>query len=51
MSGLLSQVNPELAEGVFHSAAGWLIFMFGLLLLALVHVTINWGWRLIHGRK
>lgn len=51
VSGLLSQVNPELAEGVFHSAAGWLIFMFGLLLLALVHVTINWGWRLIHGRK
>ena len=51
VSGLLSQVNPELAEGLFHSAAGWLIFMFGLLLLVAVHVTVNWGWKLAHGRK
>ncbi len=51
VSGLLSQVNPELAEGVFHSAAGWLIFMFGLLLLVLTHRGINWGWKLVYGRK
>ena len=51
VSGLLSEVNPELAEGVFHSAAGWLIFMFGLLMLAAVHLAINAVWKLAHGRK
>jgi exosortase len=51
VSGLLSQVNPELAEGVFHSAAGWLIFMFGLVMLAVVHMAVNGVWKLAHGRK
>ena len=51
VSGLLSEVNPELAEGLFHSAAGWLIFMFGLLMLAAVHMAINGVWKLAHGRK
>jgi exosortase len=51
ISGLLSQVNPELAEGMFHEAAGWLIFAFGLALLILVHRLIVWGGRLAHGRK
>ncbi len=51
VSGLLSQVNPELAEGLFHSAAGWLIFMFGLLMLAAVHLAVNGIWKLAHGRK
>ncbi len=51
VSGLLSEVNPELAEGLFHSAAGWLIFMFGLLMLALVHMAVNGVWKLAHGRK
>ncbi len=51
VSGLLSQVNPELAEGVFHSAAGFLIFAFGLVLLVLVHVAVNWSWKLVYGRK
>jgi exosortase len=51
VSGLLGQVNPELAEGLFHEAAGALIFMFGLLLLVAVHLAINWGWKLIHGRR
>ncbi|HEY1203506.1 MAG: exosortase/archaeosortase family protein [Bryobacteraceae bacterium] len=51
VSGLLGQVNPELAEGLFHEAAGALIFMFGLLLLVAVHLAINWGWKLVYGRK
>jgi exosortase len=51
LSGLLSQVNPALAEGVFHEAAGWLVFVFGLLLLVLVHVTISKVWKLTHGRE
>jgi exosortase len=51
VSGLLSQVNPELSEGLFHSAAGTLIFVFGLLLLVAVHWAVNWGWKLAHGRK
>jgi exosortase len=41
ITGLLSEVNPELAEGVLHIASGWVIFMIGLGLLACVHLAIN----------
>jgi exosortase len=51
VSGLLSQVNPELAEGVFHSAAGFLIFAFGLVLLVVTHLAVNWAWKRVYARK
>ncbi len=41
VTGLLSEVNPELAEGIFHTASGWVIFMIGLGLLMLTHYAIN----------
>jgi exosortase len=50
VTGLLSEVNPELAEGVFHTASGWVIFMVGLSLLILLHTTINKTLKLVHGR-
>ncbi len=37
MTGLVSEINPELAEGVFHEAQGGVIFMVGFALLAVVH--------------
>lgn len=48
IAGLLSEVNPKLAEGVFHTASGWLIFMVALLILIVVHAAINRIYRLFH---
>jgi exosortase len=50
VSGLLSEVNPKLAEGMFHAASGWLIFMVALLFLVLVHAAINRICRLFHAK-
>jgi exosortase len=50
VSGLLSEVDPALAEGMFHTAAGWIIFMVGLGLLALVHFLISKSCRLLGAR-
>jgi exosortase len=48
ISGLLSEVNPALAEGMFHTASGWIIFMVGLALLVAVHALINKTYKLLH---
>jgi exosortase len=46
LTGLVSEFNPTMAEGIFHYASGWVIFMFALLILVLLHQLIN----LIHRR-
>lgn len=46
LTGILTEYNPEYAEGFFHSAQGWLIFMVALVFLVTVHKTIN----LVHER-
>ncbi len=45
MTGILSEMNPELAEGFFHSLEGWIIFMIALAMLVGTHVLINWSGR------
>jgi exosortase len=49
-TGVISQFKPELAEGWFHEAQGWVIFMIGLTILVAFHQLII---RTIHivGRK
>jgi exosortase len=37
LTGLLTQYNPELAEGFFHTAEGWVIFMVALCILIAFH--------------
>lgn len=37
MTGLLTEYKPELAEGFFHSASGWVIFMVALMILLAFH--------------
>jgi exosortase len=37
LTGLLSEVNPSLAEGFFHESTGWVIFMLALAILILFH--------------
>ena len=45
ITGILSEVNPELAEGFFHSLEGWIIFMIALVMLIGTHLFINWSGR------
>jgi exosortase len=42
LTGLLSEYNPELAQGFFHSLEGWVIFVFALLLLVGCHRLLVW---------
>ena len=37
LTGILSYVKPEYAEGFFHEAEGWVIFMAGLIMLIIFH--------------
>jgi exosortase len=48
ITGLLGEVNPKLAEGVFHTASGWVIFMVALGILMATHAVIHWIWRRFH---
>jgi exosortase len=40
ITGILSEVNPELARGFFHSLEGWIIFLIALVLLGGLHLLI-----------
>ena len=42
VTGLLSEVNPELAQGVFHTMEGWVIFAVAAVMLAGLHLFIMW---------
>ena len=41
LTGILTQIKPELAEGFFHTASGWVIFMVALLILIMLHQAIG----------
>jgi len=41
ITGILSEINPELARGFFHSLEGWIIFLIALSMLIAVHAIIN----------
>jgi exosortase len=41
VTGLASEINPELAHGIAHTAYGWVIFMVALAFMVLTHQIIN----------
>lgn len=45
MTGVISEFNPELAQGFFHLLEGWLIFVFALALLLLLHTVLKMAAR------
>ena len=47
ITGLLAQVNPQLAEGAVHEAEGWVIFMIAIFILVGVHQILKRGLALI----
>jgi exosortase len=48
LTGVLTEYKPELAEGFFHTASGWVIFMAALAIMLALHRILNWAYRLIH---
>jgi exosortase len=41
LTGILAQIKPELAEGLFHESTGWVIFMVALAILVIFHQVLN----------
>jgi len=41
LTGVLGAYKPELAEGFFHNASGWVIFVSALAILVLFHQAVN----------
>jgi exosortase len=46
LTGILTEYKKELAEGFFHSAEGWVIFMVALVTLLVFHQVLRMGLRL-----
>jgi exosortase len=40
LTGVVSEIKPELAEGLFHEAQGWVIFMIAMVILITLHQAI-----------
>ena len=51
LTGVLSEYHPELAEGFFHAASGWVIFMIALAILAAFHKVAAGAVRLRAPRR
>jgi exosortase len=51
LTGIMTQVKPEWAEGFFHSASGWVIFMVALVALILFHQLIVRASRFLTARR
>ena len=45
LTGVFSEINPALAEGFFHEAEGWVIFVVALVILVGVHQALNFVYR------
>lgn len=50
LTGIFSEINPEWAHGLMHTASGWVIFMIALIILVIVHQIINRVYNFFHGR-
>jgi exosortase len=51
LTGILSEIKPELSEGFFHEFSGWVIFMLALSIMVAFHQAITKGLVWFHGRK
>src|SRR6202050_4247670 len=51
LTGILTEYKPELAEGFFHTASGWVIFMVALAIMVILHQALNAVYRLLHKGK
>jgi exosortase len=50
ITGILSEVRPDLARGFFHSLEGWLIFAVAMTFMITAHRTINFVYGRFHAK-
>jgi exosortase len=51
MTGIITQVKADLAEGFFHQAEGWVIFMVALVILIVWHQVLVRGSNFVAARR
>ncbi|MCX6628247.1 MAG: exosortase, partial [Candidatus Solibacter sp.] len=51
MTGIMTQVQADLAEGFFHQAEGWVIFMVALVILIVWHQILLRGSNFVAARR
>jgi exosortase len=51
LAGVMTQIKPELAEGIFHTASGWIIFMVALVILIVFHRATVRVFRYLESRR
>ncbi|MEO8591821.1 MAG: exosortase [Candidatus Solibacter sp.] len=51
MTGIMTQIKAELAEGFFHEAEGWVIFMVALVILIVWHQVLVRGVNFVNARR
>jgi len=47
LTGIMSEINPELAHGSAHTASGWVVFMIALAIMVAFHQIINHVYRMV----
>lgn len=51
LTGILWEINPEYAQGFFHSATGWVIFVAALVMLVAIHQALYRFHRYIYAKQ
>lgn len=51
LTGVISEFNKEWAQGFFHTAEGWVIFMVAFSMLFLFHRLVNAFWMMLQRAK
>jgi exosortase len=51
LTGVLSEVRTDLAQGFFHTLEGWVLFLVALVLLVTFHQLINRVYVRFHGKE
>lgn len=51
ITGIMTQIKAELAEGFFHEAQGWVIFMVALVILIVFHQMLIRGSNFVEARR
>lgn len=51
LTGMLSEIRPDLAEGFFHEFQGWVIFMIALAIMVGVHQVLIRGYNFVHAKR
>ena len=51
LTGVMSEINADLAHGTAHTASGWVIFMIALAIMVVVHQIINRVYKFLSKRS